>query len=124
MPKNKKILLIEDDEMISSMYKTKLEADGMEVVVAVNGSQGLEMAEKEKPGLIILDVMLPMLDGFSVLAKIKEIKGLAKVPVIMLTNLGTEEDKKKGEDLGAIDYLVKSSLTPAQVNEKVKKYIK
>jgi len=119
-----KILVVEDDAMINSMYKTKLELDGFEVLSATNGAIGLEMAKKEKVDLILLDVIMPQLDGFTVLAILKKDAKIKNVPVIMLTNLGTEEDKKKGKELGAVDYIVKASLTPAQVSEKVKEYFK
>jgi len=121
---NKKILVVEDDPMISSMYKTKFEADGFDVFIADNGVVGLELARKEKPDIIMLDVILPQLDGFSVLDQIKKDESIKNIPVIMLTNLGTEEDKKKGETMGALDYLVKASLTPGQVSEKIKKALK
>jgi len=120
----KKILLVEDDSMISSMYKTKFEADGFEVFIADNGVIGLELAKKEKPDIIMLDIILPQLDGFSVLEQIKKDENIKNTPVIMLTNLGTEEDKKKGETMGALDYLVKASLTPGQVSEKIKQTLK
>lgn len=121
---NKKILVVEDDSMISSMYKTKFEADGFDVFVADNGAMGLELAKKEKPDIIMLDVILPQLDGFSVLEQIKQDETIKKIPVIMLTNLGTDEDRQKGEKMGAFDYLVKASLTPGQVSEKIKQAIK
>jgi len=120
----KKILVVEDDSMISSMYKTKFEADGFEVFIADNGVAGLELAKKAKPDIVMLDVILPQLDGFSVLDQIKQDKTMKSIPVIMLTNLGTEEDKKKGQKMGAMDYLVKASLTPGQVSEKIKKALK
>ena len=116
----KKILVVEDDSMISSMYKTKFEADGFEVLIADNGVMGLELAKKAKPDIIMLDVILPQLDGFSVLEQIKKDKATKNIPVIMLTNLGTNEDKKKGEIMGASGYLVKASLTPGQISEKIK----
>lgn len=121
---NKKILVIEDDSMISSMYKTKFEASGFIVLTAADGASGLELAKKEKPDIIMLDVILPRLDGFSVLEEIKKDEGTKNIPVIMLTNLGTEEDKAKGERLGALDYFVKASLTPGQISEKIKKALK
>ncbi|MDP2709277.1 MAG: response regulator [bacterium] len=125
MAKSKKtILVVEDDSMISSMYKTKFEADGFSVLIADNGAVGLESAKKAKPDIIMLDVILPQLDGFSVLEAIKKDAAMKKIPVIMLTNLGTDEDKKKGEKLGALDYLVKASLTPAQVSAKIKQALK
>lgn len=120
----KKILIIEDDGIISSMYKTKFEIEGFEVFIADNGVIGLELAKKEKPDIIMLDVILPQLDGFSVLDQIKKDKTTENIPVIMLTNLGTEEDKAKGEIMGASDYLVKASLTPGQVSAKIKKVLK
>lgn len=123
MPNHKKILVVEDDGMISSMYKTKFEADGFEVLIAADGASGLEIAKQEKPDMVMLDVILPQLDGFSVLEEIKKDKALKATPVIMLTNLSTEEDKIKGEKLGALDYLVKASLTPGQVSSKIKKVL-
>lgn len=120
----KKVLIIEDDSMISSMYKTKLTQEGFEVLVAETGSRGLEMAMQEKPDLILLDVILPQLDGFAVLQEIKSAQASTKdIPVIMLTNLSTEEDKDKGAKFGATEYLVKASLTPTQVSDTVKKYL-
>lgn len=122
--KNKKrILVAEDEAMMSTMYKTRLEADGFEVLVAGNGSEALELAQKEKPDLILLDVIMPQLDGFTVLEKIKEDPKIKKIPVLMITNLGTDEDKKKGEEKGAADYIVKANFTPEQISEKVKKYL-
>jgi DNA-binding response OmpR family regulator len=121
---NKKILVVEDDSMISSMYQTKFEADGFNVLTAADGLSGLETARKEKPDIIMLDVILPRLDGFSVLEEIKKDKILKKTPVIMLTNLGTQEDKAKGQKMGAMDYLVKASLTPGQVSQKIKSVLK
>ncbi|MBU0636769.1 MAG: response regulator [Patescibacteria group bacterium] len=120
----KKILIVEDDGMISSMYKIKLEIDGFKVIIANNGAEGLELIKKEQPDLVMLDVILPQIDGFSVLEELKKEESTKLIPVIMLTNLGTEEDKDKGEKMGAVDYLIKASLTPAQLSIKIKKYLK
>ncbi len=120
----KKILIIEDDKIIGSMYQTKLNQVGYIVLIADNGVQGLEMAIKENPDLILLDIIMPQLDGFSVLQQLRESKATKNTSVIMLTNLGTDEDKEKGKKYGATDYLVKSNLTPAQVSEKIEKYLK
>jgi len=106
--------------MISSMYKTKFAADGFAVAIAGDGEAGLKLARQKKPDIIMLDVILPRLDGFSVLEELKKDSATKDIPVIMLTNLGTEEDKVKGEKLGAVDYLVKASLTPGQVSQKIK----
>ncbi len=123
--KNKKtILIIEDDEAILSMYKTKLEKDGFNVLVANNGYDGLELIKKKKPNIVLLDIILPQIDGFSVLGAIRDDAKIKDTPVIILTNLSTEEDKIKGKILGVKDYLVKANLTPAEVSKKVKEYIK
>lgn len=121
----KKILIVEDEETLSAMYKAKLEESGkFKVFTADNGVLGLEAAKKERPDIIILDVILPQIDGFSVLEELKKSGSTKKIPVIMLTNLGTDEDKEKGKKLGAADYLVKANLTPSQVEEKIKEYLK
>ena len=120
----KKILLIEDDQAISIMYKGKLESDGFSVLTAINGADGLALAKKEGPDLIMLDIILPQLDGFSVLAELKNDPKTKGIPVIMLTNLGTDEDKAKGEKMGAQDYFIKANLTPGQIGEKIKKYLR
>ncbi len=120
----KKILLVEDDNLISSMYKTKFQADGFEVIIAIDGAVALELAKEEKPDIIMLDIILPQLDGFTVLEELKKNAATKSIPVIMLTNLGTTEDKLKGEQLGAADYLVKANFTPAQISQKIKEHLK
>ena len=115
----KKILIIEDDVTISLMYKVKFEADGFIVLTADNGASGVEMAKEEKPDLILLDVILPQLDGFSALEEIKRSAGTKNIPVVVLTSLGTAEDQEKGIKMGAVDYIIKASLTPAELSEKV-----
>ena len=119
----KKILIVEDDIMISSMYKIKLEQAGFEVFVADDGARGLEMAVEKKPDIILLDVILPQMDGFSLLQELKINKHFKDTPIIMLTNLGTSEDKEKGASYGASDYLVKANLTPADIVDTIKKYL-
>ncbi len=118
----KKILIVEDDEAISNMYQTKLKQEGYEVLSAYNGSDGLNVAKKEKPDLILLDVILPQLDGFAVLEELKQGRDTAKIPVVMLTNLSTNEDQTKAKKFGADGYLVKASLTPTEVGATVNKF--
>jgi DNA-binding response OmpR family regulator len=120
----KKILIIEDDKMISSMYETKLKQEGFFVIMADNGAAGLDLAIKEEPAIVLLDVIMPQMDGFMVLQEIRGNPGTKDVPVVMLTNLGTSEDQEKGKQLGATDYWVKASMTPSQVAEKVKEILK
>jgi len=124
MSDNKKVLVIEDDEIISSMYKTKLEQDGYTVLMANNGGDGLEVAKNNKVDIIMLDIIMPQLDGFSVLDTLKANANTKKTPVIMLTNLSTEEDRRKGEEKGAAGYWVKAQLTPSQVSQKIKEFLK
>jgi DNA-binding response OmpR family regulator len=121
--KKSKILIVEDDAAIREMYKGKFESDGFEVLTAGDGADGLELAKNAKPDIIMMDIILPRMDGFSVLAELKNNSKTKNIPIIMLTNLGTDEDRAKGEKLGAVDYIVKANLTPAQVSEKIKKLI-
>ena len=119
-----KILIIEDEEVLVNMYETKFVNDGFQVLRASNGEQGLALALKEKPDLILLDVILPKMDGFMVLKKIKEEPTIKNIPVLLLTNLGQDEDIKKGKEQGAADYLVKANLTPSEVVDKVREILK
>lgn len=124
MSEDKKVILvIEDDPVLSVMYKTKLEAEGYTIIGANNGVDGLGAAKSNKPDLILLDIILPQLDGFSVLEELKEDAKTKKIPVILLTNLGTDEDREKGQKLGAVDYLVKANFTPEQISLEIKKFL-
>ncbi|MEI6059050.1 MAG: response regulator [archaeon] len=118
----KKVLIVEDDQMICSMYETKLKQSGFLVFVADNGADGIRIAFAEKPDIILLDIILPQVDGFSVLEEIRNNADFKLIPILMLTNLGTDEDKEKGKKLGATDYFVKANLTPTQIVEIIKKY--
>jgi len=118
-----KVLIIEDEEMLVNMYISKFTKEGYEAEKAENGKIGLEQAKNIKPDIILLDIMMPEIDGFMVLKNLKEDVDTKDIPVIMLTNLGQEEDIEKGKRLGAIDYLVKANLTPGQVVAKVKEVL-
>jgi two-component system phosphate regulon response regulator PhoB/two-component system alkaline phosphatase synthesis response regulator PhoP len=122
--KKTKVLIIEDEEMLVNMYISKFTKEGYEATKAENGRIGLEQAKIIKPDIILLDIMMPEIDGFMVLKNLKSDIATKDIPVIMLTNLGQEEDIKKGSQLGATDYLVKANLTPTQVVEKVKTILK
>lgn len=120
-----KVLLVEDDAMLVDMYVMKFESEGFEVWHGGNGIEGLALlAEKGVPDILLLDVMMPQMDGFTMLGKVKENPQWKNIPVILLTNLGQETDVKKGMAMGANDYLVKANFTPAQVVEKVKTLLK
>lgn len=118
------VLLIEDDTFLVDIYRTKFEMEGFKVSVAENGEQGLEDVKKKKPDIILLDILLPKLDGFAVLEKIKKDKEISKIPVILLTNLGQRDDVEKGLQLGASDYLIKAHFKPSETVDKVKEVMK
>lgn len=122
--KKNKILIIEDEKNLLDMYSMKLIKEGFEVVKAENGEIGIETAKQIKPDAILLDVMMPKIDGFQVLEELKKIKEFSQTPIILLTNLGQAEDIKKGKAAGATDYIVKSENTPAQVAAKVEEILK
>lgn len=120
----KKILIIDDDPMLRKMYSKKFEIAGFEIDNAKDGEEGIIKIQEFKPDLILMDVMMPRLDGFGVLEKLKANPELANIPVILLTNVGaSEQDKEKGLKLGACEYLIKSQHSPNEIIEIVKKYL-
>jgi DNA-binding response OmpR family regulator len=118
-----KVLIVDDDAFLSGIYATKLELDGFGVVTARDGEEGIKMAQKEKPDLILLDVLMPKLDGFEALKRLKSDPETKTIPVIMLTNLGQKEDIEKGLEEGAVDYLIKAHFVPAEAVAKIKKVL-
>ncbi|MDX9892808.1 MAG: response regulator [Patescibacteria group bacterium] len=123
MSENKLILLVEDDEFLSELYATKLGLEGYEVILASDGEKGLKLIKEKQPDLILLDIILPKLDGFEILSKIKADKILKKIPVILLTNLSQKDEVKRGLDLGADDYLIKAHFMPSEVVKKIKQVL-
>jgi DNA-binding response OmpR family regulator len=116
----KKILLIEDDKFLRELIIQKLGKEGYEVVEAAEGEVGVVKMTEEKPDLVLLDLILPGIDGFEVLRRIKENPVIASVPIIILSNLGQRDDVEKGIQLGAVDYLIKAHFTPGEIVEKIK----
>jgi DNA-binding response OmpR family regulator len=119
-----KILIIEDDKFLRELIAKKLNEEGFGVDEAVDGEEGLRKSKEGKPNLILLDLILPGIDGFEVLAKIKQDPEIKSIPVIILSNLGQKEDIEKGIKLGAFDYLVKAHFTPGEIIEKVRNALK
>ena len=119
----KRILIVEDDSLLSKMYKTKFESEGFDVIVANQGIEGLNFAFSTPPDLIVLDMMMPKLSGIDFLTKLRQNQNTIKTPVIVLSNLSNEEEAMKARALGATEYLVKASLTPGQVVDKVRQHI-
>ena len=126
MPKEKKskILLVEDDNFLVEMYTTKFELEGFEVISAEDGQKGLDMIKREEPDIILLDILMPKMDGFAVLDALKKDKTTVDIPVILLTNLGQKDDVKKGFEKGAVGYLIKAHFMPSEVVDKIKKILK
>ncbi len=117
-----KIMLVEDDAILVEMYQAKFELEGHEIMVATNGEECLDLLGGYQPDLILLDILMPKLNGFHVLKEIKKRPGLRAIPVILLTNLGEAEVDMNQELAGALgvnDYLIKSHHTPDEVVEKV-----
>ena len=119
-PQQKKVLIIDDDPFIADMYVIKFKAEGYEVEAAHDGKTGLQQAAKMKPDVILLDVIMPAIDGFDVLQKLRLDASLGHPKIIFLTNFGQREDIERGMKLGADDYLIKAHFTPSEVSEKVK----
>ena len=116
-----KILIIEDDQRINKVYIAKLSVEGITVITALDGIEGLRKIYSEKPDLILLDLMLPRKSGFDILKEIKADPEVKDIPVLILSNLAQEKEIEQGLALGAIDYLVKTDYSIQQVMEKIKK---
>lgn len=124
MAEKKKILIVEDDSFLRNLISQKLQKEGYEVAEAADGEEGLKKIKEEKPDLILLDLILPEIDGFEVLRRVKEDPLLASIPVIILSNLGQREDIERGMNLGAADFLIKAHFTPGEIIEKIKNILK
>lgn len=115
-----KILLIEDDEFMVRMYQRVFSLEGYDVQIAVDGLEGLEKAKSFQPDIILLDVMMPNLNGLQTLEKLKQDPQTKGYPVIMLTNLVNKQDAEYSLKIGAIKYLIKSDYNPKEVLEIVR----
>ncbi len=118
-----KILLVEDDAFLVGMYVSKLDREHFQTFVASDGEKGLELARQVKPDVVLLDIILPRMDGFSVLGNLKNDPETKNIPVILLTNMGQEQDMQRGLALGAADYLLKANYMPSEVIDRVKEIV-
>lgn len=109
--------------MLADMYTTKFAMEGFQAKKANDGQAGFDLVQEALPDIVLLDIIMPKLDGFAVLKMIKDDPKLKDIPVILLSNLGQDEDVKKGKQLGAADYFVKANHTPAEVVQKVKQVL-
>jgi two-component system phosphate regulon response regulator PhoB len=118
------VLIVEDDTFLAGIYQKKFEMEGFKVSVSGDGEKGLTDVKKKKPNIVLLDILLPKMDGFGVLEKLKADAATKKIPVILLTNLGQKDDVEKGLEAGAVDYLIKAHFKPSEVVEKVRAVLK
>src|SRR3990167_9256772 len=118
MANQTKVLIVEDDKFLSELISTKLDKEGFNIALAGDGETGLKKAEEFKPEIVLLDIMLPGMDGFEVLEKLKASPELKKIPVIILSNFGQESKVERGLQLGAVDYLVKANFTTGEIVDR------
>ena len=119
----KKVLIIDDDPYLSEAYRVKFEVAGFSIEQAFDGKSGFEKAKSSHPDVILLDIIMPLNSGLETLEKLKIDAETKEIPVLTLTNFGSEENVKKSFELGAVDFLMKYRFTPEEVVEKVKKVI-
>jgi CheY-like chemotaxis protein len=118
-----KVLIVEDDVLISRVYQTVFESEGFRVFWAGDGQTGLDLARQEMPTIILMDIMMPKMNGLQMLEQLKLDPKIAKIPVIVLSNLAGSVDTEKAIEMGAIKYIIKSENTPKEVYDTVKKIL-
>ena len=115
-----KILIVEDDKFLRELMTRKLKNEGFDLQEAIDGEEGLKKLETYKPDIILLDLILPGLDGFETLERIKDNPQVSNIPVLILSNLGQRDEIEKGLKLGAVDFMVKAHFTPEEIVGKIK----
>lgn len=118
-----KILIIEDDRFVRKAYEAKLTLAGFTVITAIDGGEAIELTKTEKPDLILLDLMLPVVSGFEYLRVIKENPETKDIPIVIISNLGQDEDVKRGMDMGAETYFVKAKVKIEEMVERIKELV-
>jgi len=119
----KKILIVEDEAILAEMYQDKFTQSGYEVSLAFNSEEGLTLAKKERPDLILLDILLPKENGIQFLKRLKEIPEVNQIPVVALSNYEQIATQKEAFQLGVKAYLIKTQFTPKELLEEIKKYL-
>lgn len=120
----KKILIIEDDSFLRELLTRKLTEEDYEVIQAVDGEEGLKKIKEKSVALVLLDLILPGIQGYEVLSKIKKDSATSTIPVVIISNLGQKEEIERGLELGAVDFLIKAHFTPDDIINKVKAALK
>ena len=121
--KEKYVIIADDNEFFSNVFSTEFTKSGYKTDVVANGQQVLDLAERQRPDLIILDLIMPVKDGFETLAELKSNTDLKGIPVIVLSNLGQIDDVNKAKAMGACDYLIKANISLQDAVDLVKKYL-
>ncbi len=116
----KKILLVEDEPLLGNLLKQRLEHEGVEVTLAHDGEEALNVLRSTRPDLILLDIILPKISGFELLETIQADPQLERAPVVIVSNLGQDSDMQKGQALGAIQYFVKAKVSIEELTEHIK----
>lgn len=119
----KMVLLVEDDQFLRDLMMTKLEDEHFRVEIAIEGNEALKKVKELKPDIILLDLMLPGMDGFEIMEKIQQDPDIAGIPVIVLSNLGASQDTERAKELGAVDYMIKAQFTPSEIVAKIKEVL-
>jgi CheY-like chemotaxis protein len=119
----KSILVVEDDQFLRDLIVKKLEEEGLNIIQAVDGEEGLQFIKENKPALVLLDLILPGIDGFEVLKQAKSDPETKDIPIIILSNLGQKDDIERGLELGARDFMVKAHFTPEEIVKKAKEVL-
>jgi len=119
----KKILLVEDEDLMIDLLQRKLVREKYQVLIARNGRESLEVMKKEKPDLVLLDIIMPEMGGFEVMDKMQKNSELKKIPVIVISNSGQPVELDKAQKLGAKDWLIKTQFDPQELVEKIVKQI-
>ncbi len=119
----KSVLIVEDDQFFSGLVAQKLNQAGFEVLLAGGGEEALNVLKEKNPSLIILDLMMPGMDGFEVLSRLKKDEKTKEIPTVVLSNLGQRDEVDRAISLGADDFLIKVNFTLDEIVEKVKEII-
>lgn len=119
----KRILIVEDEKILSDMYKFKLNKEGFEVELAIEVDEAIELAKKNKPDLVVLDMLLPHESGINYLIKTKIIDDLKSIPVLVLSNFDDNQTRAQAMENGARDYMIKSNHDPKEIIEKIKELL-
>lgn len=126
MPDTKihKILIIDDDPFILEMYVLKFKEEGFQIETAKDGKEGLKKIKEYEPDVVLLDIVMPIMDGFDVIRSLKRENVQTNAKIVLLTNLGQKDDVERGMQLGAHDYIIKAHFTPSEVVKKIKDLLK